>query len=268
MSDTRAHHETGVCSWSLREHEPDALADILINTLNVRTLQLALDPLVEHHPSPEDSIAMLRDHGIRIASAMMAPAGEDYSSIASIRATGGFRLDDTLHANTERARTLAELAHTTGIPLITMHAGSFVNDDGNLDPKMLDRVRTFSEIFTGEDVDVAVETGHEPARDTLRLLDVLDTPRVGINFDPANIILYNSGDPIESLRLLLPRVVQCHIKDALPPAKAGEWGTEVTLLAESPRPMPTMVEREAGETRAEDISQALACVRTQSGSVT
>ncbi|MEM1422654.1 MAG: sugar phosphate isomerase/epimerase family protein [Planctomycetota bacterium] len=281
MPETCAHNETGVCSWSLREHGPGHLADPLIDELRVPTVQLALDALIDHHPAPADTIAALRDRGVRIPSAMMAPAAEDYSTIASIRTTGGFRPDSTWHANTERARVLAALAHETGIPLVTMHAGSFIDGAGGLQQVMLARIRTIARIFADAGVRVAFETGHERAHDTLRMLNELDTPNAGVNFDPANIVLYSSGDPVESLALLLPHVLQCHIKDALPAASRDEWGSETVVgagsvdwpgffatLATTDRTIPLMVEREAGESRAQDIAHALAFVRTQRGDAT
>ena len=55
----------------------------------------------------------------------------------------------------------------------------------------------------------------------------LDHPAAGVNFDPANMILYGMGDPVAALRALEPHVRQVHVKDALPSATPGEWGSEV-----------------------------------------
>ena len=45
----------------------------------------------------------------------------------------------------------------------------------------------------------ALETGQEPAASLLQFLNAVDRPNAGINFDPANMILYGTGDPIEAL---------------------------------------------------------------------
>ncbi len=51
-----------------------------------------------------------------------------------------------------------------------------------------------------------------------------------INFDPANMILYGSGEPIEALRKVGHRVRSVHCKDAKWAARPGqEWGAEVPL---------------------------------------
>jgi sugar phosphate isomerase/epimerase len=53
-----------------------------------------------------------------------------------------------------------------------------------------------------------------------------------INFDPANMILYGTGDPIEALEKVGRYVRSVHCKDAKWGASADrgkKWGTEVSL---------------------------------------
>jgi sugar phosphate isomerase/epimerase len=65
----------------------------------------------------------------------------------------------------------------------------------------------------------------------LRFLDDCGCPNLKINFDPANMILYGSGDPVEALERLAAHVVSVHAKDGdWPPAdKPGALGTERPL---------------------------------------
>jgi L-ribulose-5-phosphate 3-epimerase len=59
----------------------------------------------------------------------------------------------------------------------------------------------------------------------------VNRPNLRINFDPANMILYGTGDPIEALGVLAPYVVSVHCKDGdWPPAGQPEaLGTERQL---------------------------------------
>src|SRR6185369_5503075 len=106
----------------------------------------------------------------------------------------------------------------------------------------------------------------ERAASLLEFLVKLDCPNVGVNFDPANIILYDMGDPIEALRTLAPRLKQCHLKDANRTRQRGTWGEEVRLgagevkwpaffevLDEIGYSGDLAIEREAGQQRMEDI---------------
>jgi sugar phosphate isomerase/epimerase len=92
---------------------------------------------------------------------------------------------------------------------------------------------------------------------------------VGVNFDPANMILYDKGDPIDALKTLAPYLKQCHIKDANRTTQPGEWGEEVqtgtgqvdwkaflSALDGLGYDGVFAIEREAGEQRVEDILAA------------
>ena len=77
----------------------------------------------------------------------------------------------------------------------------------------------------------ALETGQEPAAVLLRFIQDVDRPNLRINFDPANMILYGSGDPIEALRVVGHLVASVHAKDGdWPPANVpGALGKERPL---------------------------------------
>ena len=61
------------------------------------------------------------------------------------------------------------------------------------------------------------------------LLSDADKPNLKVNFDPANMGMYGSGDPIEALVLLRPWVRSVHCKDGVGPLTAGTLGREVRL---------------------------------------
>src|ERR1043165_5270863 len=83
-------HDIGVCSWSLR---PTDMADLVgqVKQLGLEHVQLALAPILslddkrKHH-----ELGILRASGFTITAGMIAFPGEDYSSIAMIRDTGGY----------------------------------------------------------------------------------------------------------------------------------------------------------------------------------
>ena len=78
----------GVCSWSLRPETPAELAE-RVRATGLGTVQLALDPSRTGAWSLEDTRAELEAAGTTIASGMMATRGEDYSTLETIRRTGG-----------------------------------------------------------------------------------------------------------------------------------------------------------------------------------
>jgi sugar phosphate isomerase/epimerase len=66
----------------------------------------------------------------------------------------------------------------------------------------------------------------------LQFISGVDRDNLCVNFDPANMILYGSGEPIEALGKVGQHVRSVHCKDAKWAAKPGrEWGAEVPLGA-------------------------------------
>jgi sugar phosphate isomerase/epimerase len=77
----------------------------------------------------------------------------------------------------------------------------------------------------------ALETGQEPAGALARFIADVGRPNLRINFDPANMILYGTGDPVEAFGVLAPWVISVHAKDGDWPPKdrPGALGSERRL---------------------------------------
>jgi L-ribulose-5-phosphate 3-epimerase len=256
----------GVCSWSLRSPDAVHLAASAAR-IGVARVQLALDPIRERRAGWGEiqTVHALHARGITIASGMMGTLGEDYSSRESIARTGGVRPDATWGANFRAAEQNARLARRLGLDLVTLHAG-FIPHEGNAEREtLIRRLRQIIDVFDDCGVRIAFETGQESADTLLFALESIDRPHVGVNFDAANMILYGMGDPVAALAKLGPRVVQVHIKDAVPATMAGTWGEEVRAgsgAVDWTRLFDTLhasgfaggliVEREAGESRLDD----------------
>ncbi|MDG2423541.1 MAG: sugar phosphate isomerase/epimerase [Phycisphaerales bacterium] len=268
----------GVCSWSLQPDSPAELVHRLAAT-GLSKVQLALSPAVSDRELWGDVIEVLEAAGVSIASGMMAPVGEDYSTLESIARTGGIRPDFTWPANEAMARAMAVLAKGAGIDLVTLHAGFLPHD--REDPErsaMVKRLQVLASIFSDQGVHIAFETGQESASTLLEVLGDIDRESVGVNFDPANMVLYGMGDPVEALDILRAHVFQVHIKDALPATTQGEWGQEVPVgtgavdwngffkvLGSGSEDVEVIIEREAGGSRVEDIKVAIDLVRAHAG---
>jgi sugar phosphate isomerase/epimerase len=269
LKDAPLSERLAVCSWSL---QPADAADLAakVNATGIRRVQLALDPLRDSSAGREQTEKVLRQNDILIVSAMFGCVGEDYSTLESIRLTGGIAPDATWEQNRKNIRASATLAAELGQKLVTFHAGFLPHEES--DPafaKMLRRLAEVADIFAAEKIELGLETGQESAPVLAGLLQKLDRPNVGVNFDPANMILYNKGDPIEAVRTLGPWLRQIHIKDAVKTKTPGTWGEEVTVgegevdwraffaaLRQLDFSGSFVIEREAGSRRVADIRAA------------
>ena len=266
-----------VCSWSLQPANPQQLVEHL-KAIGLRRVQLALDPLRESPDVWNDVGGLFRKQGIEIASGMFGTAGEDYSSLESIRRTGGLVPDATWDENWENVQAIAGIARQLGLKLVSFHAGFLPHEE--TDPefaKLQHRIRLVADVFAAQGIDLAFETGQETAETLNSFLEKLGRVNVGVNFDPANMILYDKGNPLESLRTLAAWLKQCHIKDATRTRTPGTWGEEVvvgtgdvdweaffTLLRELRFSGDCCIEREAGHQRVEDIRAARSVVERSS----
>lgn len=260
----------GVCSWSLRPRTASELAN-RASDCGVAYVQLALGPIRSGAMSPNELRDELAAAGVMPRSGMMSTIGEDYSSMDSIARTGGIRPDTHWAENLRNAKVEARIARAMELPLVTFHAGFLPHDTSDPErAKLLDRLRAMVDVFADQGVRVGFETGQETAATLLDVLADLDRPSAGVNFDPANMILYGMGDPVAALQDLGSRVVQVHVKDAVPTRVAGTWGEEVpvglgrvdwpaffAVLAEVQPAVDLMIEREAGERRIQDVRRAV-----------
>lgn len=245
----------------------------------MHAVQLHLDPLRTGAWGTRATVEALAAVDATIVSGMMAMDSEDYSSLESICETGGVRPDAHWGENLRAAHGNAAVAKELGIELVSLHAGFLPHDPADAErPKLLSRLRELDQAFASSGIRLAFETGQEDAATLLAVLDELGSENIGVNFDPANMILYAMGDPVESFERLAPHVMQVHIKDATKTQTPGTWGAEVPVgtgevdwdgffgvIKAKALDVGMMIEREAGEDRVGDIKIARALVESKTG---
>ncbi|MHC1762967.1 MAG: sugar phosphate isomerase/epimerase family protein [Verrucomicrobiia bacterium] len=267
-----------VCSWSLQPASPQVLIN-QVKEIGLARIQIALDPIRDQPAVWGNFAAQASAAGLELVSGMFGCVGEDYTTLESIRKTGGIVPDANWDQNWANIRKTADLASRIGLKLVTFHAGFLPHDPKDADyAKLRQRLLQVAELFAERGIDLALETGQETA-DTLRaFLEDLHRNNVGVNFDPANMILYDKGDPITALRTLSPWLKQCHIKDAKKTKQPGTWGEEVVVgtgevawreffevLEQRGFKGYCAIEREAGTQRAQDIKAARTFIQSLVG---
>ena len=196
--------------------ERDTIAGIA--AMGVRCGQLGIGG--DTHITPEwvEKIkADLAAHDFHIVTVLAAYSGEDYADVPTVQRTVGFVPHSTRAARLDRTLELVDVAAKLGVPGIACHVG-FVPED-KLDPDYMevrDVVRRICDYAASRGQTFALETGQEPAHALLEFITDVNRPNLKVNFDPANMILYGSGDPHDAVRLLASKIVSVHAKD-------GDW---------------------------------------------
>jgi sugar phosphate isomerase/epimerase len=249
----------------------------LLGGLGVNVTQIACgDP---HHASWEEGDAMpeaARASGLVMTGAMLGFPGEDYTTPQTIKRTGGFGNPADRAERLGRLEWALERTLALGLRDLMLHAGFLPGVDDPGRPAMLDTLAKAAQLAAEKGVTLAFETGQETAHLLRRTLDDLKAPNLKVNFDPANMLLYDMGDPIRAVERLGPEIRSVHVKDAKRPTTPGTWGEEVPLgrgevdirrfvrtLKRVGYTGPLVVEREVGDqaARLRDVAHGLDFLR-------
>ena len=274
-----AAERIGVCSWSWRLPLKEVAVEM--EKAGVKGVHLALGPFIapdgRHGDAEgEKALAMVKAKVASgewvLMSTMIGFVGEDYSTLDSIRRTGGIVPDKNWEANKEIVTKGAKLTRELGCKYMSGHAGFLDESDPAAYAKYVSRVRWIRDECAKYGVTLILESGQETAEDLAKFMP--EVAGVGINFDPANMILYGKGRPLEAVKILYPWIWQVHVKDAVATKVPGTWGDEtawgegevgggefIAALESLGYKGNYVIEREGGKDRPGDIAKAIERIR-------
>jgi L-ribulose-5-phosphate 3-epimerase len=265
-----AKHVIGSTLWSLAIRDTVEALDAVAR-LGFQAVQFTF--MSESDLEPENFARIRRTlerTGLAAAAGMVGFDGEDYSTIEAIRRTGGIVDPATFPERLQRCRRWGTAMASLGMRHVTTHAG-FLPEPGQPHyAAVCARLAQAVDALHEAGLTVGLETGQEPARVLVQVMEDLGRDVLSVNFDPANFILYGSDDPLAAARALAPAVSIMHAKDGTPSGRPGEvWGEDVPLgtgnvdfaaviraLEQGGFRGAIIVEREAGNNRLGDIAAA------------
>jgi sugar phosphate isomerase/epimerase len=255
----------GICSWSLQT-DIAGVADAM-EKIGIEHVHLGIRAAVGQNG--DDYLAAVQKQNWTISSTMIDFPQEDYSTLESIKETGGIVPDDCWEENRKLFVGAVDATVELGVKYLSMHAGFIDESDPAYIKKFYDRIRTLADAAAQKNLTLLLETGQETADELKHFLQELNHSAVAVNFDPANMILYDKGNPIEAVSVLAPWIKHVHIKDAVKTGQPGTWGAEVpwgdgqvgqeaflTTLEKIGFDGVLAIEREAGNDRFGDIKLA------------
>ncbi len=177
----------------------------------------------------ERFLARLRELGITISVVFGGFEGESYADIPTVAKTVGLVPPETRAARTQEMKEISDFARLLGVDAVALHIGFVPHDKSDpMYQEVLQVTREICDHCRRNGQRLHLETGQEPVDTLLAFLQDVDRDNLFVNFDPANMILYGSGNPIEALKKIGPYVRSVHCKDAKWAANPGkEWGREV-----------------------------------------
>ena len=180
----------------------------------------------------QEFLKKCRAAGISVTAVFGGFDGESYADIPTTVRTVGLVPRETRAARLAEMTEISDFAKFLGCDTVALHIGFVPVEKGTDYKDLINCTRDLLDHVAGNDQRLNLETGQESADHLLEFIHDVDRENLCINFDPANMILYGSGEPIEALRKVGKYVRSVHCKDgkwAAPDKRGKEWGTEVPL---------------------------------------
>ncbi|MDD2707320.1 MAG: sugar phosphate isomerase/epimerase [Verrucomicrobiae bacterium] len=185
--------------------------------------------------------------------------------------TVGFMPEKTRAPRMARACMIANWANKIGVKTLIAHVGFIPpNTQCAAYKDIATALRAFVEFCESNGQIFLFETGQETVAVLKQVLLDIGRPNIGVNLDPANLLLYGMDDPLLAVKELHPWIKGVHAKDGCRPVKDGDMGVETPLgdgQVDFPRLMeelrrhgyrgPMIIEREiTGPQQQKDILKA------------
>ncbi len=179
----------------------------------------------------EKTLDQLREFGMELTAVFGGFAGESYADIPTVARTVGLVPPESRAERLTEMQEISDYAQRLQCSVVALHLGFVPHDtEASLYAEVCEATRTLCDHCSTRGQALHLETGQESAEGLLQFMSDVDRDNLFINFDPANMILYGTGEPIEALRKVSEFVRSVHCKDATWSEQPGEiWGEEVPL---------------------------------------
>jgi sugar phosphate isomerase/epimerase len=151
-------------------------------------------------------LTLIKDLGLTISALCGDMGGRGFE----IRRDNGERI--------EKTKRIIDLAAAAGTAVVTTHIGVIPEDEGS--PKfsaLLEALDALGSYGEQRGITLAVETGPEKPETLQKFLDKIRRSHggVGVNLDPANLVMVTGADPAAAVEILGAYIVHTHVKDGV-----------------------------------------------------
>lgn len=201
--------------------------------------ELAIPTIQLHTPKPSSRTKELAEAfkqklaglDLQLTAVFGGFEGESYESIPIVESTVGLVPPATRASRLAEMKEISDFARWLDCDVVGLHLGFIPHDTSDaIYQEIVTVTRDLCAHAKNNGQNIHLETGQETADGLLQFLSDTQVDNLFVNFDPANMILYGTGKPIEALKKLGSHVRSVHCKDATWSDKPGEsWGCEVPL---------------------------------------
>lgn len=140
----------------------------------------------------------------------------EISAICGDMGKGGFAFADRNPERISRTKDIVDLTLDLGSRIITTHVGVVPHDMKHPRFQIIaDAMKELGDYAEKRGAVFAIETGPELSCDLLQMLKTVNSKGVGVNFDPANLIMCHNEPAVQAVQNLKDYIVHTHAKDGL-----------------------------------------------------
>ncbi len=128
----------------------------------------------------------------------------------------GFMMSEENEEKIRRSEAIVDLAVDLGTKVVTTHIGHVPAEDSHpCYQNELKVCRILGAYAEAHGVAFAIETGPETSGRLRHFLDEVDSRGIGVNMDPANLVMVQNEDPVQAVHNLGKYIVHTHAKDGI-----------------------------------------------------
>ena len=131
---------------------------------------------------------------------------------------------------TEELKRGVDIARWLGIKDMASHVGFLSPNPKDTDYiGVVSSIKEIAEYGLSEGINFNFETGQETPMVLRRCIEEVGLPNLGINLDPANLLMYGNGNPVDAIDVFGKYVRHIHAKDGEYPINGTELGVEKAI---------------------------------------
>lgn len=175
----------------------------LAREIGADALQIGLFALEQSHAERMEALDKIKSNGLRVSAVCGDLGGH------------GFTRAEENPAKIETSKRIMELALDFEADVVTTHIGVIPADRKGCYGVLSEACAELGQFAEQCGARFAIETGPETPETLCAFLEQLPTKGIGVNYDPANLVMVTGSDPIQGLRTLQGKIVHTHAKDGI-----------------------------------------------------